>query len=367
MKINRLALASAMLMASGALSSRAAFCAGDIVCSARFYVAPRRSKGQAASHYHLFRINADGSGRCQITSGAHDDGMPQWSPDGRRIVFARDEGLVCVVNADGSGLRSVLNVKSYVGPPQWSPDGREIVLFDSGSNTLRFINARTGASRSLRGVRAWALSPDKLQLAWSTTDNKLWVANFAGASRTVTSLDASTLAWAGPQVLVAATSKKGVEDGGELDGLVVLDTAPGHTAPGVIKRLPIHARLVYSDGSPAAELDAADPRSELMPVKGAPGSFTFRWDNSTSSGQDGLYFRAGTQTGALKLVAEGQFLAWAPGGRRFCWAPYHELSDYNAPGQRKRLVYTSPLKVSDGRTPRTLISGLVLIAGCDWR
>jgi hypothetical protein len=62
---------------------------------------------------------------------------PAWSPDGRRIAFARYttttewmKGDIFVVNADGSGLRQVTQVagnQMAVGP-SWSPDGRRIAF-----------------------------------------------------------------------------------------------------------------------------------------------------------------------------------------------------------------------------------------------
>src|SRR6188768_1116791 len=49
----------------------------------------------------LYVMNADGSGRRLLT---HAPGGPAWSPDGRKIAFAR--GDIYVINADGSGRRN---------------------------------------------------------------------------------------------------------------------------------------------------------------------------------------------------------------------------------------------------------------------
>ncbi len=363
MKINRLILAAALIGGTILLGSRPAWCEGDIVCSARFYISPRGSKGAATSHFRLFRISADGSGRRQITSGAHEDQVPQWSPDGKSILFMRDGRWACVMRPDGSGLRQVIDgEKVSVDDLCWSPDSRDLVSLDEGKHRLQFINARTGQMRLLSGVNEFSWSPGGRYLAWAGSDNRLWISSPKTKSRASSPLQVAHLGWAGPQVLVAALEQKNAEgDSQGLSTFVTLD-AQAHE----LKRFPIQARVPNDDGT-SSEQSLADWRSNLMPVKSANGAFTLRWDNSTSSGQDGFYFRGSAAGGALKLVAHGQSFAWAPDGRRFCWAPYYELSDYNAPGQRKRVVYTSPLKVGGGRTPRTLISGLVLIDGCDWR
>jgi Tol biopolymer transport system component len=70
------------------------------------------------------RINSDGSGEAQLTSGP-DDRDPYWSPDGTRLAFTRGRA-VYVVNADGSGLRAVSVDKRLAGP--WSPDGRSLAV-----------------------------------------------------------------------------------------------------------------------------------------------------------------------------------------------------------------------------------------------
>jgi Tol biopolymer transport system component len=54
-------------------------------------------------------MNADGSGKRNLTRNPAQDGSPSWSPDGRRIAFVsnRDgrDGGIYVMNADGSGQR----------------------------------------------------------------------------------------------------------------------------------------------------------------------------------------------------------------------------------------------------------------------
>lgn len=91
-------------------------------------------------HVAIYTIGIDGSGERRVTlprSKAAEDVDPQWSPDGRRIVFVRLNGTarprhqqaIFVVNADGTGLHRVTPWKLRAGDgPDWSPDGREILF-----------------------------------------------------------------------------------------------------------------------------------------------------------------------------------------------------------------------------------------------
>ena len=75
----------------------------------------------------IWTINPDGTGEKRLTSGAHIDGAPEWSPDGRQLLFERrppDFGQPHIyrVAADGAGLTWV----RQGGSPQFAPDGKRI-------------------------------------------------------------------------------------------------------------------------------------------------------------------------------------------------------------------------------------------------
>jgi TolB protein len=93
----------------------------------------------------LFLIGADGTAMRQITPFALGASDPQWSPDGKSIVFNSQGGhspFVYVVRPDGGGLRRITrktrvysrNPKDartgFVAQwqPSWSPDGKRIVF-----------------------------------------------------------------------------------------------------------------------------------------------------------------------------------------------------------------------------------------------
>jgi Tol biopolymer transport system component len=82
----------------------------------------------------------NGSDRCweSTTCEGYDD-TPRWSPDGRRLVFARQvaspepgtswtSGAVYTIDADGSGMRRLTPEGLVAFDPSWSPDGQTIVF-----------------------------------------------------------------------------------------------------------------------------------------------------------------------------------------------------------------------------------------------
>lgn len=99
-----------------------------------------RFRGGQIEHVGIYTMGADGSRVRRVTlarTRTAEDGAPQWSPDGRRIVFVRHNltaepaggQAVFVVNADGTGLRKVTPWKLRAGDgPDWSPDGRRILF-----------------------------------------------------------------------------------------------------------------------------------------------------------------------------------------------------------------------------------------------
>src|SRR6266487_376620 len=139
----------------------------------------------------LFVMNTDGSGVTRLTNGASGADLgPAWSPDGRRIAFARfttdgpSSGTydVYAMNADGSGvmrLTDVLPVSSSGSPyqgddfgAQWSPDGTKIAFWggsiDAGTGDVFVANADGTGVRRIVEVDYFGVSvPQRDRVAWS--------------------------------------------------------------------------------------------------------------------------------------------------------------------------------------------------------
>jgi dipeptidyl aminopeptidase/acylaminoacyl peptidase len=117
----------------------------------------------------LFIVNVDGSGEHQLTS---DEVVVQccwgyrWSPDGSRILFADQDGVLWLINPDGTDPtqlfvdEKLVHVRRSVITPTWSPDGSQIMFglsptpsaFDPSPNGLYVIDANgTGLTLAIGG------------------------------------------------------------------------------------------------------------------------------------------------------------------------------------------------------------------------
>ncbi|HEX6681032.1 MAG TPA: hypothetical protein VF063_10330 [Gaiellaceae bacterium] len=121
----------------------------------------------------LIVVNADGTGKHRL--GAFGFG-PDWSPDGKRIVFNDHDGLVAVIGVDGRGLHRLTVFGCSSDPPRWSPDGKKIAVIASvdcfGTDApIALINPDgTGMlavthAKGYYGAPSW--SPDGRQIVFS--------------------------------------------------------------------------------------------------------------------------------------------------------------------------------------------------------
>ncbi len=179
----------------------------------------------------LWVINPDGSGLTQLTPGygnavcQRGDELPVWSPDGSMIAFqrTRDNKLeVWKMNADGSN-QTQLTFDATVGSgctggpqqmnaevPEWSPDGARIMFSRDASITLNnqdtwIMNADGSGQVKLFGVEGIRegqarFSPDGSTIAYRRTvltpgcrgtspGTEIWLANADGTNeRQLTSI-----------------------------------------------------------------------------------------------------------------------------------------------------------------------------------
>jgi Tol biopolymer transport system component len=139
----------------------------------------------AASGYDAIWVFArSGAGARRIAPAgpsASPPSDPSWSPNGRELAFARDEGLFTVATS-GKNVKRIFS--GWVYAPDWSPTGNEIVF-------VRNPAPRTGAGvihsirpdgRKLRAI-VWGghpdVSPNGSKLAFARRDG-IYVVPMAG-------------------------------------------------------------------------------------------------------------------------------------------------------------------------------------------
>ena len=96
----------------------------------------------------LFTMPLRGGAPTQLTASEKAVGDPQWSPDGRRLAFIRDDEL-WVVEADGSRSTRVVAKPGGAKTGRWSPDGRRLAFLSRrrGWSQVWLIDAPGAAPR----------------------------------------------------------------------------------------------------------------------------------------------------------------------------------------------------------------------------
>lgn len=86
---------------------------------------------RASANFDIHTARADGTGRRRLTTSRANDLHPDWSRNGRQIVFVRqllDNHELYVMRADGGRARRMTFTDELEASPVWSPDGRRIAF-----------------------------------------------------------------------------------------------------------------------------------------------------------------------------------------------------------------------------------------------
>lgn len=147
-----------------------------------FVPSPDGSQMVFLSENHELSIWDIGSGeRRQLTNNELPGSDPSWSPDSNELVFRMssteaEPGGIYRIRKDGTKLRPVLE-SDLAFQPQWSPDGKQIAFaYDDGrketvASTLWVMNADGSQARELVPVSA---DTDRVvALTWSPDSNRI--------------------------------------------------------------------------------------------------------------------------------------------------------------------------------------------------
>ena len=166
-------------------------------------IAFRRYLDEAQTHGAIFTIRPDGTGEKQLTdppAGVIDD-QPDWSPDGKQIVFERcREGEPCwvyTVPANGGEpakvrARCTLKPICDLASPAWTPDGKLLVNFAQGRerevggegqiqhSSLALLDLERGTQKTIIRRTGWtgdtqtpAISPDGRTIVYKRFNSQL--------------------------------------------------------------------------------------------------------------------------------------------------------------------------------------------------
>ncbi|GAA2775358.1 amidohydrolase family protein [Saccharopolyspora taberi] len=101
-------------------------------------------------NFHLFLIGADGTGLTRLTRGRSDHREPRFSPDGGRIAFAAESGGhygIHVLSLATGEVAEWTRGELEEGQPVWTPDGSAIaftVAEESTPHAIEVVDARGG-------------------------------------------------------------------------------------------------------------------------------------------------------------------------------------------------------------------------------
>jgi Tol biopolymer transport system component len=137
----------------------------------------------------IFTVRSNGRQLHQVTHVDGFAGAPDWSPDGRRIVFTLNECTIALIDADGSNLQELAPEPDVcMGDASFTPDGQRLVYvhFDFVLEVETIWSMKLdGSDRQLvtdAGGPDPNVSPDGQKLSFKgPPDGALFVSNIDGS------------------------------------------------------------------------------------------------------------------------------------------------------------------------------------------
>lgn len=147
--INRDGTDNSLLLDETALNEEGAYPFIEDLC-----FSPDASQLALALNLEIFLLSVDSGTLSQLTFTGHNARSPDWSPDGKHIVYERPFLRSPILDSAGTYIVAVASGKEralfsggipiYGGSPKWSPGGEPIAFWSGeGSETLDIFSVRS--------------------------------------------------------------------------------------------------------------------------------------------------------------------------------------------------------------------------------
>lgn len=178
MASSRRLIFATVVLALAAVAAVAGHAASGAPAPARWLVFSAHPNGVSGGPIQLMRIRTDGTGLKQLTTGSKTATEPAFSPDGKRLVFARLGSGIYRMNVDGTGVRRLTSGGRDIYPV-WSPDGTRIAFLRPSRNAWRlFEMSPTGA-----GQRRLPQAPPAGRPNWTANSKSILIPSAADLIR----------------------------------------------------------------------------------------------------------------------------------------------------------------------------------------
>jgi len=128
----------------------------------------------------VWTMRPDGSGKRRVVAGAYD---PAWSPDGKRLAFARS-GEIYTIGRTGSDPKRLTYDRDTDGDPTWSPDGRRIAWSSDQSFAVDSAEIWSGPATGGVPTRLTRNTTSDLEPDWSPDGTRIAVMREGRADET---------------------------------------------------------------------------------------------------------------------------------------------------------------------------------------